>query len=134
MAMLCYNLERSNTFTGYWTIHFGGCTACWYGIAGHPGSGWQRGSAIWGARSTDMGGVRAHWARPPGHCAICALAFLSATPLNMRDLSTPGRPGGAAGNPLNVGASGGSSIQLEKSIGGGPVEVLHIQTSLLQLY
>ena len=55
-------------------------------------------------------------------------------PLNMRDLPTPGRPDGAAGNPPDVGASGGGSLQLEKSIGGGPVEVLHIQTSLLQLY
>ena len=41
-------------------------------------------------------------------------------PLNMRDLPTPGRPGGAAGNPLDVGASGGSSLQLQKSIGVWP--------------
>ena len=38
----------------------------------------------------------------------------------MRDLPTPGRPGGAAGNPPDGGASGGSSLQLEKSIGGRP--------------
>ena len=36
---------------------FGGCTAYWYGIAGCPGSGWQRGSTIWGVHGTDVGGV-----------------------------------------------------------------------------
>ena len=36
------------------------------------------------------------------------------------DLPTPGRPGGAVGNPLDAGASGGSSLQLEKSIGVRP--------------
>ena len=44
-------------------------------------------------------------------------------PLNLMDLPTPGRPGGAVGNPLDAGASGGSRLQLEKSIrvrpGGG---------------
>ena len=41
-------------------------------------------------------------------------------PLNLMDLLTPGRPGGAVGNPLDAGASGGSSLQLEKSIGVRP--------------
>ena len=41
-------------------------------------------------------------------------------PLNLVDLPTPGRPGGAVGNPLDAGASGGGSLQLEKSIGGRP--------------
>ena len=41
-------------------------------------------------------------------------------PLNVRDLLTPGRPDGAAGNPLDAGASGGGSLQLEKPIGGRP--------------
>ena len=36
------------------------------------------------------------------------------------DVPTPGRLGGAVGNPLDAGASGGSSLQLEKSIGGRP--------------
>ena len=71
---------------------FGSCTTCWYGIAGHTGSGWRRGSA-------NVGSVGACWARPPGHCAICALAFHSIAPLTMAALLTPGRPGGAAGNP-----------------------------------
>ena len=89
-------------------------------MAGHPGGGWRRGGAIWGAHSADMGGVGLHWARPPGHCAICAPAILLAMPLNRTDLPTPGRPGGAVRNPLDVGASGGGSLQLEKSIGGRP--------------
>ena len=38
----------------------GGCTACLYEVAGQPGSGWWRGSAIWGTRVTDVGCV---WAR-----------------------------------------------------------------------
>ena len=41
-------------------------------------------------------------------------------PLNLMDLPTPGRPGGAVGNPLDARASGGGSLQLEKSIGGRP--------------
>ena len=41
-------------------------------------------------------------------------------PLILRDLPTPGRPGGAADNPLDAGASGGGSLQLEKSIGVRP--------------
>ena len=40
--------------------------------------------------------------------------------LKLTDLPTPGRLGGAVGNPLDAGASGGSSLQLEKSIGGRP--------------
>ena len=36
------------------------------------------------------------------------------------DLLTPGRLGGAGGSPLDAGASGGTSLQLEKSIGGRP--------------
>ena len=44
-------------------------------------------------------------------------------PLNLMDLLTPGRPGGAVGNPLDAKASGGGSLQLDKSIrvrpGGG---------------
>ena len=38
----------------------------------------------------------------------------------MRDLLAPGRPDGAAGNPLDAGALGGGSLQLEKSMGGRP--------------
>ena len=38
----------------------------------------------------------------------------------MRDVATPGRPDGAAGNPLYAGAPGGSTLQLEKSIGRRP--------------
>ena len=41
-------------------------------------------------------------------------------PLNMRDLLTPGRPDGAAGNPQDPAASGGGSLQLERSMGGRP--------------
>ena len=89
-------------------------------MAGHPGNGWWRGGPIWGVHGTDMGGVGVHWARPPGCCAICAPAILSAVPLNLLDLPTPGRPGGAVGNPLDVRASGGGSLQLEKSIGVRP--------------
>ena len=94
-------------------------------MAGHPGGGWQRGGTIWGMHGADMGGVGLHWARPPGHCAICAPAILLAMPLNLMDLPTPGRLGGAVGNvtftlPLDAGASGGGSLQLEKSIGGRP--------------
>ena len=89
-------------------------------MAGHPGGGWQRGSTVWGVHSTDVGGVRVRWARPPGRCAICAPMILLAMPLNLMDLLTPGRPGSAVGNPLDAGASGGSSLQLEKSIRGRP--------------
>ena len=89
-------------------------------MAGHPGGGWQRGSAVWGAHSGDMGGVGIHWARPPGCCAIYAPMILLAVPLNLTDLPTPGRLGGAVGNPLDARASGGGSLQLEKSIGGRP--------------
>ena len=92
-------------------------------MASHPGGGWQRGSTLWGAHGADVGGVRVCWARPPGCCAICAPAILLAVPHNLVDLPTPGRPGGAVGNPLDAGASGGGSLQLEKSIevrpGGG---------------
>ena len=41
-------------------------------------------------------------------------------PLKLTDLLTPGRLGGAAGNPLDARASGGGSLQLEKSIRGRP--------------
>ena len=33
---------------------FGSCTACWYSVAGQPGSGWWRGSIIWGVCGVDM--------------------------------------------------------------------------------
>ena len=89
-------------------------------MASHPGGGWQRGSTVWGAHGTNVGGVGLRWARPPGHCAICAPTILLAVPLNQMDLPTPGRPGGAVGNPLDAGASGGGSLQLEKSIKGRP--------------
>ena len=89
-------------------------------MAGHPGSDWWRGGTIWGVHSTDVGSVGVCWARPPGHCAVCAPVFFPATPLNLMDLLTPGRPGGAVGNPHDAGASGGSSLQLEKSIGVRP--------------
>ena len=89
-------------------------------VAGSPGGCWQRGSAIWGAHGSGVGGVSVHWARPPGRCAICALTILLAMPLKLMDLPTPGRLGGAVGNPLDTGASGGGSLQLEKSIGGRP--------------
>ena len=55
-----------------------------------------------------------------GSCAICAPAILLAMPLNLLDLLTLGRPSGAVGNPLDAGASGGGSLQLEKSIGVRP--------------
>ena len=89
-------------------------------MAGHPGGGWWRGGTVWGAHGTDMDGVGLCWARSPGHCAICAPTILLAMPLNQTDLPTPGRPGGAVGNPLDAGASGGGSLQLEKSIRGRP--------------
>ena len=89
-------------------------------MAGCPGGGWRRGGAIWGAHSIDVGGVGVCWARPPRRCAICAPAILLAVPLKLTDLPTPGRLGGAAGNPLDARASGGGSLQLEKSIGGRP--------------
>ena len=89
-------------------------------VAGHPGGGWRRGSAVWGVHSGGNGGVGVCWARPPGLCTICAPAILLAVPLNLMDLPTPGRLGGAVGNPLDAGASGGGSLQLEKSIRGRP--------------
>ena len=89
-------------------------------MAGHPGGGWQRGGTVWGMHGADVGGVRVHWARPPGCCTICAPAILLVVPLNLMDLPTPGRPGGAVGNPLDAGASGGGSLQLENSIGVRP--------------
>ena len=89
-------------------------------MAGHPGGGWWRGGAIWGMHSTNVGGVGVHWARPPGRCTICAPAILLTMPFKLTYLPTPGRLGGAAGNPLDARASGGSSLQLEKSIGGRP--------------
>ena len=81
----------------------GGCTACLYEVAGQPDSGWQRGGAIWGTCGADMGCVWAHWARPLGPCTICARAFLSATPLIMRDLPMPGRPCEVVSNPPDGG-------------------------------
>ena len=89
-------------------------------MASHPGGGWQSGGTIWGVHGADVGGVGVHWTRLPGHCAICAPTILLAVPLKLTDLWIPGRLGGAAGNPLDSGASGGSSLQLEKSIGGRP--------------
>ena len=89
-------------------------------MAGHPGGGWQRGGTIWDVHGADVGGVGVRWARPSGHCTICAPTILLAMPLKLMDLSTPGRIGGAVGNPLDARASGGSSLQLEKSIGGRP--------------
>ena len=89
-------------------------------MAGCPGGGWQRGGAIWGAHGAGEDGVSIRWARPPGLCTICAPAILLAVPLNLMDLPTPGRLGGAVGNPLDAGASGGGSLQSEKSIGGRP--------------
>ena len=89
-------------------------------VASCPGGGWWRGSAIWGVHGADVGGVGVHGARPPGHCTICAPVILLAIPLKLTDLPTPGRLGGAAGNPLDAGASGGGSLQLEKFIGGRP--------------
>ena len=67
-----------------------------------------------------MGGVAVRWARLPGRYAICAPTILLAMPLKLTDLLTPGRLGGAAGNPLDARASGGGSLQLEKSIRGRP--------------
>ena len=46
--------------------------------------------------------------------------ILLAVPLNLTDLPTPGRFGGSVGNPLDARASGGGSLQLEKSIRGRP--------------
>ena len=89
-------------------------------MAGSPGGGWQRGGAIWGTHGSGMGGVGICWARPPGLCAICAPTILLAVPLNLMDLPTPGRLVGAVGNPLDARASGGGSLQLEKSIEGRP--------------
>ena len=89
-------------------------------MAGSPGGGWQRGGTVWGTHGGGMGGVGIRWARPPGLCAICAPVILLAVPLNLTDLPTPGRLGGAMDNPLDPGASGGGSLQLEKSIGGRP--------------
>ena len=89
-------------------------------MAGHPGGGWWRGGTIWGVHGADMGSAGVHWARPPGRCAICAPTILLAMPLNLMDLPTPGRPGGAVGNPLDAGASESGSLQLEKSIGVRP--------------
>ena len=89
-------------------------------MAGSPGGGWRRGGAVWGAHGGGMGGVGIRWARPPGRCAICAPVILLAMPLKLMDLPTPGRLGGAVGNPLDARASGGGSLQLEKSIGGRP--------------
>ena len=89
-------------------------------VAGHPGGGWWRVGTVWGAHGTGEGSVGIDWARPPGLCTICAPTILFAVPLNLMDLPTPGRLGGAVGNPLDAGASGGGSLQLEKSIEGRP--------------
>ena len=89
-------------------------------MASCPGGGWQRGGTIWGTHGVNVGDVGVCWARPPGCCAICAPAILLAMPLKLVDLLTPGRPGSAVGNPLDARASGGGSLQLEKSIRGRP--------------
>ena len=67
-----------------------------------------------------MAGASVCWARPSGRCTICAPMILLAVPLKLMDLPIPGRLGSAVGNPLDAGASGGGSLQLEKSIGGRP--------------
>ena len=64
----------------------------------------------------DAGSAGICWASPPGWGAP---AILFAVPLNQSDLPTPGRFGGAV-DPLDAGASGGSSLHLEKSMGGKP--------------
>ena len=87
--------------------------------AGSPGGGWWRGGTIWGAHGSGMGGVSICWAKPPGLCTICVPTILLAVP-NLMDLLTPGRLVGAVGNHLDARASGGGSLQLEKSIGGRP--------------
>ena len=89
-------------------------------MASHPGGGWRRGGTVWGMQSANMGGVGIRLARPPRRCTICAPKILLAVLLNLMDLLTPGRLGGAVGNPLDAGASGGGSLQSKKSIGGRP--------------
>ena len=75
---------------------------------------------FWGVHDGGMGGVGICWAKLPGLCTICVPMILLAMPLNLTDLPTPGRLVGAIGNPIDAGASGGSSLQLEKSIRGRP--------------
>ena len=77
-------------------------------MAGHSGHGCQRSSAIWGTHSIDMGSAGIRWASLPGWGTP---TILFAVPLNLLDLLTPGRFGGA---------SGGGSLHLEKSMGGRP--------------
>ena len=85
-------------------------------MTGPPGHGCWRGGAIWGVHGIDVGGAGIRWASPPGW-GIPMILFT--VPLKLTDLLTPGRFGGAGG-PLDAGASGGSSLHLEKSMGGRP--------------
>ena len=77
-----------------------------------------------------MGGAGICWASPPGRGAPM---ILFAVPRNPVLLPTPGRSSGAVAPPA-AGASGGSSLHLEKSMGGRPVGVVGTWTSLLQAY
>ena len=70
----------------------GGCTFCWYRVAGWPGGGQRRGGAIWGVHSANVDGIWACWARAHRQHASCAQACLSRTDLIWVDLLTPGRP------------------------------------------
>ena len=85
-------------------------------MAGHSERGCWRGGAVWGVHGIDVGGTGIRWASLPGRGAP---TILFAVPLNRSDLLTPGRFDGAVG-PLDAGASGGSSLHLEKSMGGRP--------------
>ena len=85
-------------------------------MAGRSGRGCQRGGAIWGTHGVDVSSTGIHWASPPGWGAP---TILFTVPHKLTDLLTPGRFGGAVGPP-DAGASGGSSLHLEKSMGGRP--------------
>ena len=85
-------------------------------MAGPSGHGCQRGGAIWDTHGIDAGSAGIHWASPPGWGTP---TILFAVPHKLTDLLIPGRFGGAV-DPLDARASGGSSLHLEKSMGGRP--------------
>ena len=85
-------------------------------MAGHSRCGCQRDGTIWDVHGIDVGGAGIRWASPPGR-GIPTILFT--VPLKLMDLLTPGRFVGAVGPP-DAGASGGSSLHLEKSMGGRP--------------
>ena len=94
---------------------FGGCTACWYGMAGCSGHGCQTG-IIWGTHGIVVGGTGIHWASLPGWGDP---AILFTVPHNPVPLPTPARQSGSMVTPVAE-ASGSGNLHLLQSMGGSP--------------